>query len=92
MDVTATTANSDYVGASGTLTFYPGQVTKTILITINGDMAAESTETFNVVLSNPCDATITTATGVGTIIDDDNDGPAITSGPWANPNPTVLWP
>ncbi|MEA1874044.1 MAG: HYR domain-containing protein, partial [Bacteroidota bacterium] len=52
-DNTATTLDSDYVGATGTLNFtgVAGE-TETIGITINGDTKVELIETFNVNLSN----------------------------------------
>src|SRR6185312_8182699 len=41
-DNTATTANSDYVATSGTLTFNPTQLTQQVNVTVNGDAAIES--------------------------------------------------
>lgn len=64
-------AGSDYVAASGTLTFTPGQLSKTISVTINGDTTFESTESFFVNLTNPTNATISDSQGVGTILNDD---------------------
>jgi Calx-beta domain len=71
-DGTATTANSDYQSATGTLTFTPGQTTKTITVKVNGDTTPESNETFAVNLSNPTNATIADGQGVGTITNDDS--------------------
>ncbi|MEO8216430.1 MAG: Calx-beta domain-containing protein [Acidobacteriota bacterium] len=68
--VTATSA-VDYSAASGTLTFAPGEVSKTITVGVLGDLLNEPDETWNVNLSAPANATITKATGVGTINDDD---------------------
>src|SRR5205814_1811747 len=51
-DGTATTADNDYVAANGTLTFNPGDTTKTITVTVNGDTKFESNETFFVNLTN----------------------------------------
>jgi len=64
-------AGSDYNAASGTLTFAPGETSKTITVAVRGDTVAESAETFRVVLSNPTGATIATSTGTGTITDND---------------------
>jgi len=64
-------AGSDYVGASGTLTFAPGETTKTISISVNGDSTYETDEAFTVNLSNPSGATLGTATGTVTITNDD---------------------
>ena len=69
-DVTATTP-ADYTGATGTLTFAPGATTQTIPITVQGDLSDEINETYRVTLSNPGNATITTAIGTGTITDND---------------------
>jgi len=69
-DATAT-AGSDYVSASGTLSFAVGQSTKTVTVTVNGDTTVEPAEIFAVNLSAPTGATITKAQGVGTITNDD---------------------
>src|SRR5262249_14556356 len=65
------TAGSDYTAAGGTLTFGPGETTKTILVGVLGDTTDEPNEAFTVNLSNPANATITDGQGVGTITDDD---------------------
>jgi Ca2+-binding RTX toxin-like protein len=72
-DGTATAADGDYAGASGTLTFPAGVATQQIVLTINGDTKVEPTEYFTVVLSSPTGATIGTGTGTGTvrIVNDD---------------------
>lgn len=64
-------AGTDYVAASGTLTFTPGQQSRPVSITINGDTALESNETFNINLSSPVNATISDSQGTGTITNDD---------------------
>jgi hypothetical protein len=64
-------AGSDYVAASGTLTFTAGQTSKTISVAVNGDTADEPNETFYLSLSNPTSATIGTAQAAATIVDDD---------------------
>ncbi|MCI0682547.1 MAG: Ig-like domain-containing protein [Gemmataceae bacterium] len=64
-------AGSDYVATSGTLTFTPGQTTRPIAVTVNGDTTVESDETFTVSLSNPTNATIAQGVGTGTITNDD---------------------
>ena len=69
------TASSDYIAKTGTLTFAPGVTTKTVAITINGDTMVEPNETFFVNLSNPVNATISDARGVGTITNDDTATP-----------------
>jgi hypothetical protein len=64
-------AGSDYTAASGTLTFDPGQTSKTITVKVTGDRIDEPDETFTVNLNGASGATITDGTGVGTIIDND---------------------
>jgi hypothetical protein len=71
------TAGSDYQAASGTLTFVPGQTSKTISVPVNGDRTAEPNETFLVNLASPTNATIADGQGSGAIIDDE---PRITIG------------
>ena len=48
---TATLAGGDYRAASGTLTFAPGQTTKTVTVLVNGDRIAEADEYFYVELT-----------------------------------------
>ena len=64
-------AGSDYVAGSGTLTINPGELTKQVPITINGDQTFEPNETFFVNLSGPVNATISDSQGQGTITNDD---------------------
>src|SRR5205823_2075147 len=66
-DNTATLADADYQAASGTLSFSPGQTSKTITVLVNGDRLVESDESFFVNLMNPFHATLGTAQGIGTI-------------------------
>jgi hypothetical protein len=69
---------SDYVGVAGsTLTFAPGETSKTIAIPVIGDSVDEANETFFVNLESATNATRSDAQGVGTIIDDDASLPAI---------------
>jgi glucose/arabinose dehydrogenase len=64
-------AGVDYVATSGTLTFTPGQTSRTLSVAINGDVLNEDTVSFNVNLTAPTNATISDSQGVGTIVDDD---------------------
>ena len=61
----------DFLSTSGTLTFAPGQTTKTVAVTVNNDRLVEASETFTVRLSSAVGATIATGTATGTILDDD---------------------
>ena len=65
------TADSDYAARSGTVTFTPGQRSRTVAITVNGDTTVEPNETFFVNLSSASGATIADGQGVGTITNDD---------------------
>lgn len=65
------TAGNDYSSASGTLTFAPGETTRTIIIETVDNTTIELPETFTVNLSNPVGATIATGQGTGTILDND---------------------
>src|ERR1035437_8119003 len=76
-DGTATAGSGDYVPTSGTLTFTPGETSKPITVTVNGDTTVEPTETFFVNLSSPTNATIAVAQGTGTITDDDGGAVSI---------------
>jgi Calx-beta domain/FG-GAP-like repeat/FG-GAP repeat len=64
-------AGSDYQAASGTLTFAPGETSKTVTVLVNGDRLGEPNETFFVNLSSPTNAIIVDGQGVGTITDDE---------------------
>jgi hypothetical protein len=79
------TAGSDYTTTSGTLSFSPGQTSHTVSVTTLGDFTPEANETFFVNLSNPTNATIADAQGLGTI--QDNDGTMTVTAP----NTTVNW-
>ena len=81
VSVTYATANgtatagttADYTAvAPTTLTFSPGQTSKTITVPVTGDNADEANETFRVNLSAPTGGTtIADNQGTGSIIDDD---------------------
>jgi probable HAF family extracellular repeat protein len=64
-------AGEDYTFASGSLTFQPGESTKTITVAVKGDKRRESDETFQVNLSGADGATIADAQGAGIIRNDD---------------------
>ncbi len=66
------TAGNDFVSQSGTVSFAPGEVLKTISIDVVGDTTYESNELFTVALSGVTgNATIKTASATGTITNDD---------------------
>ncbi len=77
VDQTAS-APSDYVATSGTLTFAPGETSKTVSVTVNGDTTFEPDETFLVRLSNPVRSSLGTNDGVGTVTNNDPEPPKMT--------------
>jgi hypothetical protein len=62
-------AGTDFKAVSGTLTFSPSTVSKTISVAINPDTTAKANETFSVSLTGATNAVIATASGSGTIVD-----------------------
>jgi hypothetical protein len=58
-------ATSDYLAASGSLTFNPGQTSLTVTVQVKGDTLPETNETFKVNLSAPINATILDGSGIG---------------------------
>jgi len=65
-------AGSDYnVITAATLTIPAGSTTGTVNIAVFGDTTFETDETMTVILSNPVNATLGTATATGTITNDD---------------------
>ncbi len=65
------TAGSDYLAATGLVTFAPGTTSQTIDVAVLGDLSDEPDETFFVNLSSPTNATMPDSQGVGTILDND---------------------
>lgn len=80
------TQPEDYTNTSGTLTFAPGQTTRTITVPVIGEIVPEANETFFVNLSGAVNATISDNQGVGTIT---NDDVPVTVNPASVPNGTV---
>jgi hypothetical protein len=64
-------AGSDYVAASGTLTFAPGETIKTVTVAVKGDAIDEFDQGFVLNLSNSVNADVTDSDGFATIVDDD---------------------
>lgn len=69
-DSTAT-AGSDYDAAAGTLTFAPGETSKTVDVRVRGDEAMENDEAFFLTLRNASGAGIATPVAAAVIVDDD---------------------
>ena len=70
----------DYAAASSSLTFAPGETSKTVTVATNNDIFHEPTETFTLGLTNPTNAETQSGTGTatGTITDDDTAPTAVT--------------
>jgi len=65
------TAPGDYQPTAGTLSFAPGETTKTLSVPVNGDTDAEVDETVRVLISGVTNAVIQNGVGIGTIANDD---------------------
>ena len=95
VSVKAATANSSAVAGSDytampltTLTFAPGETTRTVAVAVSGDAVTESNEYFVVNLSAPVGAVVADGQGLGTIVEDQgpptiaiNDPTVIEGGP-----------
>ena len=98
-DGTATSGGTDYdTLAGGTLTFAPGETSKSVAVTVRDDDIDELDETVVVRLSSPSNATLTGGAtmldGTGTINDNDPtptvsvaDATAVSEGNMASPDP-----
>ena len=64
-------SGQDYRAAQGTLTFAPGETSRTISVSTVDDSQEETLETFALTLSSPVNASLDVASAVGTIVDDD---------------------
>ncbi len=64
-------SGSDYSATSGSLSFSPGETSKTVVVQIIGDSTHEGNEAFYVNLSGASNAAITRSQGAGTILNDD---------------------
>jgi autotransporter-associated beta strand protein len=60
-------APGDYTTLSGSVTFAPGEMQKTVAVAVKSDSLPETSETFNLNLSGPVNATLADGTGTATI-------------------------
>jgi len=81
-------AGEDYFAARGSVTFKPGETSKTIDVRVAGDKRVEQNETFTISLSNPVGLTLGTATATGTIVNDDSATPTPPPPPTPPTTPT----
>ena len=95
------TAGSDYTATQGTLTFAPGETSKTLSVPIADDEVEDGGETLTLTLGNADGATLADATATGTIGNAEpadavaNDAPPAedeTLGPPTPPGLVVHWP
>jgi hypothetical protein len=66
------TSPTDYDSKAGSLTFTPGQLSKTVTVPVTGDTICEPDEDFFLTLSGASGAVIGDGVGHGTILNDDN--------------------
>ena len=64
---------SDYTHRNASLAFQPGETSLTIAVPVIDDADEEGNETFTVTLGDPQNATLRTAQGTATIIDNDTE-------------------
>jgi autotransporter-associated beta strand protein len=60
-------APGDYAALSGTVTFAPGETSKTVAVAVKADSVSEAAETFGLNLSAPSNAAIADGAGVATV-------------------------
>jgi sugar lactone lactonase YvrE len=73
-------AGSDYTPTTGTLTFAPGETSRTVSVPITDDLAGEPTETFRLTLSNAENATLARSQATGTVLDNETKFFVVDSG------------
>ncbi len=101
VDVTASATAGDYAALSDTLTFLPGELTKTVVVNVAGDRRPEANESFLLTLGNVTNSAIAPGAGTATgiILNDDFedapdfDGDGFKDIFWRNPSTgaNYLW-
>jgi hypothetical protein len=79
-DGTASITDGDYVETKGTVTFKPGETSKTIKVKVKGDSKFEENQTFRVNLSNEKNVTLGKNTSAVGIIENDDTKPIVSIG------------
>ena len=77
VDGSATVADSDYQFATDSVSFTPGQTSRTVTVLVNGDTRVEPDESFTLHLANAINASLADADGTGTIQNDDVNHPPV---------------
>ncbi len=67
------TVDSDFLSASGSVSFAPGSVRETIVISVLGDVESEPVETLRIQLNAVTQAALVRTQATGTIIDNDGE-------------------
>jgi hypothetical protein len=78
VDDTAVASRGDYSPLATTLTFQPGETEKAVIVEVATDGISEPNQTFFVTLSSPRGAILAGAQSIGTILNDDQNGPVVT--------------
>ncbi|HET9767242.1 MAG TPA: Calx-beta domain-containing protein, partial [Thermoanaerobaculia bacterium] len=76
---TGTAGTADFTAASGTVSFAPGELSRTVTVNVLGDLLDEEDEAFTLALANPQQVVLASTAATGTIVDDDAP-PAISIG------------
>jgi uncharacterized repeat protein (TIGR01451 family) len=78
-DGSATASDNDYVPLpAATATIAAGETNVTVPVTINGDTVYEGDQSFSLLLTGVSNATPTSTTGTGTLVDDDQQSTTTT--------------
>ena len=72
-------APGDYTSLNGTVTFSPGETSKTVAVAVKSDAISEPSETFSLSLSGPTNAAIVDGVGVATVTQSSAAGPILIS-------------
>ncbi len=67
-DGSITAGSGNYTATSGQLVFAPGTTTQTVSVAVNGTSTPGVNQTFNLTLTGPSNATLGSATGTATIV------------------------
>ncbi|HEX8293425.1 MAG TPA: Calx-beta domain-containing protein, partial [Pyrinomonadaceae bacterium] len=72
-------APGDYATLSGTVTFSPGETSKTVAVAVKADSVSEAAETFGLNLSAPSNAALADGAGVATVTQPSVSGSVLVS-------------